>query len=159
MSEHMILDRQVTEARWRLFAGLPSDWTAEEGSAIPAGEWLRMHAAGEPLAGVGVIVDGDSDIAPLRPHLAALPVIALHFPRFADGRCYSHARRLRAHWGYTGRLLAFGDVLRDQLLYMSRCGIDAFYMAPGSDLRASLKAFTLYTEHYQYNGPHDSSRA
>ncbi|MCB9729905.1 MAG: DUF934 domain-containing protein [Deltaproteobacteria bacterium] len=150
MSEHMILDRRIAPARWSLYAGLPSDWTASDDTAIPMQDWLRLADAGERLAGVGLIVEGDDDISPLRAHLDHLPVIALHFPRFADGRCYSHARRLRAHWGYQGRLLAFGDVLRDQLLYMSRCGIDAFYMAPGSDLSASLRAFSLYTEHYQY---------
>ncbi|MEZ4265054.1 MAG: DUF934 domain-containing protein [Myxococcota bacterium] len=151
MSEHMILDREVVDARWCLYAGLPSDWVAAPDTAIPIEDWLRLHEAGEPLKGVGAIIEGDTDIEPLRPHLANLPVIALHFPKFADGRCYSHARRLRKHWGYTGRLLAFGDVLRDQLLHMSRCGMDAFYMAPGSDLRASLRAFSLYTEQYQYN--------
>jgi uncharacterized protein (DUF934 family) len=60
-------------------------------------------------------------------------VIALNFPAFTDGRHYSSARLLRDRYGYKGEMRAIGDVLRDQLFYMRRCGFDAFAVRPDRD--------------------------
>ncbi len=54
-----------------------------------------------------------------------LQLIALPFPTFRDGRAFSTARILRQRYRYAGELRAVGDVLRDQLLFMVRCGFDA----------------------------------
>jgi uncharacterized protein (DUF934 family) len=43
-----------------------------------------------------------------------------------DGRGYSLARLLRGRHGYAGELRAVGDVLRDQLYFLQRCGFDSF---------------------------------
>jgi uncharacterized protein (DUF934 family) len=68
----------------------------------------------------------DDDVAPLLPWLATLPLIAIRFPVFTDGRGYSLARLLRGRHGYAGELRAVGDVLRDQLYFLQRCGFDSF---------------------------------
>ena len=39
-------------------------------------------------------------------------LVALEFPRFGDGRAYSHARLLRERYGFPGELRAVGNVLR-----------------------------------------------
>ena len=44
----------------------------------------------------------------------------------------SYARLLRERYGYLGEVRAVGDVLRDQLVFMHRCGFDAFEVA-GND--------------------------
>ena len=49
--------------------------------------------------------------------------------------------------GYKGEIRATGDVLRDQWLFMSRCGIDAFEVRPGTrieDFRAALGEQTVF---------------
>lgn len=56
-------------------------------------------------------------------------MIALDFPAFTDGRPYSAARLLRERFGYRGELRATGDVQRDQMSFMERCGFDAFQVA------------------------------
>lgn len=61
--------------------------------------------------------------------LERFPVVALEFPKFADGRAYSYARLLRERYGYTGEIRAVGEVLRDQLAFMHRSGFDAFEVA------------------------------
>ena len=81
----------------------------------------------------------------LKASAHSLSFVAIHFPKFADGRGYSHAKRVRAIWGYEGVIVAFGDVLRDQLFYMHQCGINAFYMREDQNLQASLAAFNLYS--------------
>ncbi len=57
------------------------------------------------------------------PHFG---LIAVNFPNFGDGRAFSQARVLRSQYGYSGEIRATGGVGRDQLLFMQRCGIDAF---------------------------------
>ena len=147
MSRPMIFDQVVTTGEHHIIA---DDADITPWSAVSIARWLALRGESGLADNVGVIVYADDDIAPLQPHLDAVPFVGVDFARFADGRGYSHARRLRTLWGYEGPIIAFGDVLRDQLLYMSRCGINGFYMREDQDLRASLAAFSLYTDHYQY---------
>jgi uncharacterized protein (DUF934 family) len=90
-----------------------------------------------------------SDQAPdlLGDDIHRLAVIALEFPKFRDGRGYSWARMLRQRLGFNGEIRAVGDVLRDQWLFMQRCGIDAFEVKPGTrieDFRAALAEQTVF---------------
>ena len=111
-------------------------WTAveddrpvpEEGAVlVSATRWLQER---ETLClrrgGVGVWLAPDGDVEALGRHCAGLDLIALRFPRFQDGRAYSQARLLRERHGFCGELRATGNVLRDQLAFMERCGFDAF---------------------------------
>ncbi|HMX15634.1 MAG TPA: DUF934 domain-containing protein [Rhodocyclaceae bacterium] len=77
-------------------------------------------------------------------------VVALHFPKFADGRAYSTARLLRERHGYRGELRAFGDLGQDQLFFLARVGFDAFDLREtGEDLEDALGAFASFPEVYQ----------
>lgn len=78
-----------------------------------------------------------------------LPVIAVNFPRFADGRGFSIATLLRTRFGYTNEIRAIGDVLRDQLYYMKRCGFDATLMRPDRSTPEALASLRDFTEPYQ----------
>ena len=51
--------------------------------------------------------------------------------------------------GYKGEIRAIGDVLRDQLYYMSRCGFNAFSMRFDQDLEDSANAFKDFKTGYQ----------
>lgn len=53
-----------------------------------------------------------------------MPLIALQFPAFNDGRSYSKAEILRRE-GFAGELRAVGDVLIDQAALMLRTGFDS----------------------------------
>ena len=89
---------------------------AELATRVNAGEigvWLETHELVENLF-------------ESQPELNAFPVIAIHIERFPDGRAYSSAALLRTRFGFKNELRAFGDVLRDQLFYLQRCGFDAF---------------------------------
>ena len=143
MSRQMILDQTIVPASF--------DLDPETGSALPLDRWLETRAENKAAIEAGVLLEGDERIDALEPFVEELAFVALHLPKFTDGRIYSHARRLRELWKYKGVILVHGDVLRDQLLYMSRSGINGFYMREDQDLQASIAAFGLYTEHYQYN--------
>lgn len=58
--------------------------------------------------------------------LADLPLVALAFPAFNDGRSFSKAEVLRSRHDYAGALRATGQVLIDQLPHMLRVGFDQF---------------------------------
>ena len=76
-------------------------------------------------------------------------MLALEFPNFKDGRSYSHARLLRERFGFRGELRAVGDVLRDQLFFMQRCGIDAFQVREDKDAEDALRGLSGFTVKYQ----------
>lgn len=98
---------------------------------------------------VGVQIEGHHDVRELADVLVARPLIALHFPALADGRNYTHARVLREQLGYTGELRARGDVQRDQLYYLWRCGINAMELSPNVPLASALAAFRDFSVTYQ----------
>ena len=101
------------------------------------------------LGRIGVWLDADADPATIAQDLARLDVIAVRFANFTDGRGYSIARLLRERYGYRGELRAIGDVLRDQLYYLSRCGFDAFALRADQDLGQALAALDDFSEAYQ----------
>lgn len=78
-----------------------------------------------------------------------VPLVAIEFPSFTDGRGYSTARWLRQRLGYRGELRALGNVLRDQLFYMARCGFDSFALETGKDALGALSAFDDFSVTYQ----------
>jgi uncharacterized protein (DUF934 family) len=95
--------------------------------------WLNSNEIPEYIAG----------------YLDRLPLVALNFPEFKDGRPYSSARELRQRWRYQGEIRAVGDVLRDQLFFMKRCGFDAFLLREDQNLDAALSAFHDFQDAYQ----------
>ena len=96
----------------------------------------RFQAEGDALLSggrqVGVRVKPDEQVEALAYDLPRLAVVALEFPKFRDGRAFSSAVLLRERYGYTGELRAVGDVLREQLAFMIRCGFDAFELSDGT---------------------------
>jgi uncharacterized protein (DUF934 family) len=108
------------------------DELAERCAKGEIGIWLATHEVLEHL------VESIAD-------LNALPIIAVHVERFADGRIFSIGNLLRTRHGYKNELRAFGDVLRDQLFFLKRCGYDSYQIRAdrsAEDALASLKDFT-----------------
>lgn len=100
-------------------------------------EALLAHAEGGTL---GVWLGGSDDPAALADDLPRLALIAVDFPKFADGRGYSIATLLRTRHAYSGELRAVGDVLRDQFFFLTRCGFDVLQPKEGKYSRAQLEA-------------------
>lgn len=73
----------------------------------------------------GVRLASDDRAEDIADDLEEIDLVAIEFPKFTDGRGYSTARLLREKYGYHGEIRAVGNVLRDQLSFMNRCGINA----------------------------------
>lgn len=145
----IIKDREIVEDHW---VHLADDEATPDAGAVTVtlARWMECRPAlRQRTAPVGVRVGGDDDVRALAEDMGRLSLIAIEFPKFADGRGYSHAHILRAHVKYTGELRAIGQVLRDQIWYLSRVGFNAFEVAPGKSLEGALQAFSLYTVRYQ----------
>lgn len=145
----IILDRRLVDDTWT---------TIGAGDALPAGgdvivpqaRFLAETATLLAHAGrLGVRVDAGEGIAALVPHLAKIALVAVAFPAFHDGRGLSYARELRERHGYCGEIRASGDVIRDVVQGMHRCGINSFEIKEGQSAEALLSAFDDFTNAYQ----------
>lgn len=103
-------------------------------------------------APVGVRLANSAAVDAIAADLDRLALVTLEFPKFNDGRAFSQARLLRERHGYAGELRATGQVLRDQLLFMARCGFDAFEIAKGEPVEAWERALSEFTVFYQPTG-------
>src|SRR5688500_4659621 len=134
----------------------PDSWQLLKPAA--EGAWPQIPLAGDiivPLAlwrehrdvllfrvgRLGVWLEPEQDPALVAGDFAHLSLLAVNFPHFTDGRGYSIARLLRERYGWRGELRAIGDILRDQLGYLARCGLDAWALRADQDARAALNAF------------------
>jgi uncharacterized protein (DUF934 family) len=105
---------------------------------LPLDLWLARQAS-QPGGRDGLWLGPDDEVEPLQPWLAQLPLIAIDFPSFRDGRGYSQAYLLRTRLGWHGELRAIGDVLRDQLSHMRQCGFDSFAVREDKCAEDALK--------------------
>lgn len=113
---------------------------------VPLARWALWRTAGrQPHPDMGVLLQPDDDFEALLADVPRLALIAVNFPVFTDGRGYSIARLLRERHGFRGELRAVGDILRDQLYFLHRCGFNAFSLRPDQDLATALDAFGDYS--------------
>jgi len=142
-AEHILADQRPV---------LAEDAQADSATAaiVPLTRWLAWRTQGcRAHPDTGVWLQPDDDFEALLPDLDRLALIAVHFDAFTDGRGYSIARLLRERHGYRGELRAIGDVLRDQLYFLHRCGFDAFELRADQDAEQALQAFGDYSVSYQ----------
>lgn len=147
----IIKDQQIIDDSWQRITEIDSISELPEGNVIvPFSFWLgNKNALSDLDDRVSVCLNGADDIEALIPELSRFSMIALDFPAYTDGRCYSFARLLRDRYGFEGEIRAVGDVLRDQLLPMHRCGINAFVLRENDNIEAALAAFKEFSVTYQ----------
>ncbi len=98
---------------------------------------------------IGVELEPDALLEDILFCLPELKLVVLRFESFADGRAFSQAKLLRDRYGYEADIRAVGDVIRDQLGFMQRCGFNQFEIAEEEDLEVALQAFSQITYGYQ----------
>jgi len=116
----------------------------------PSAEFLALEQwLADPAGRQAVTVPNDFDIEALEAHLPGLRAIALHFPKWVDGRAYSQARLLRSRYRFEGEIRATGDVLVDMLPLLQRTGFDAVQLREGQSEEAARRALAFFPGHYQ----------
>ncbi len=109
---------------------------------------LKTYLAQPQAAAHGVWLAPTDDPAALVPHFACVPLIAVQFPKFADGRGFSIAHLLR-RLGYAGDLRAIGEVLIDQLFMLKRVGFSSFALRADQNEDDARAALERYSTAYQ----------
>jgi uncharacterized protein (DUF934 family) len=78
-------------------------------------------------------------------------LIVLNVPYFRDGRAFSWARLLRTRLGYQGEIRVTGHVLKDQIAFYMRVGVDSFEL-PRPVTEAEIEAARAEISHvYQHS--------
>ena len=155
----IIINGAVTDDAWKIVT-LGADDTPDKVSLpvgpllVPVAVWQarrrelveRQYEHGWDL---GVWLSAEEGPELIAEDLDNFSVVGIEFSKFSDGRGYSTARLLRTRYGYNGELRALGDVLRDQLFYLSRVGFDAFAVRPDKNIEQALSGFADFSVAYQ----------
>ncbi len=150
----IIKDKAVVNDDWTVLK--LAEGETPETATVPAGKfivpltvWEAQRTSLQGRADIGVWIASHERPEVLKADVAKLPVIAVDFPKFSDGRGYSIAYNLRMRLGFTGELRAIGDVLRDQMFYMQRVGFNAFATREDRNIHDALKSLFDFSEAYQ----------
>ena len=146
----LIKDGAVAENLWS-FVELSENDHLPEGNVLVSLEYWNSHLPqiSERSESVGVRLESTETPEQIQGDLGSIPVIAVHFPAFADGRGFSIARLLRERLNYQGELRAVGAPIRDQLSYLVRVGFNAFELAEHYDPADALNSLKDFKESYQ----------
>ncbi len=112
-------------------------------------QWQAARAGWPTTMPVGVRLANDQDVEVLEPDLPRLRLVALHFPKWVDGRAYSQARLLRSRFRFKDQVRATGEVLVDMLPLLRRTGFDAVVLRADQSLAAAARALRFFSGHYQ----------
>ena len=142
------------------------DWTKlDDAAPLPASgkvivshaRWMKERETLKRRGNIGVAIPPTLDTGELKDDLPALALVAVPFSfiqpkpeggRTFDGRAYTQARALRERLKFKGEIRAVGDVFRDAMFYMHRCGVNAFELKAGADLADALNAFKDFSFGY-----------
>ena len=150
MTRQIIKNREIVQDHWQHLADDDSLPDAPADIIVSVERWRHDREALLARDGqLGVTIGGGVSVDEIIDDLSHFDLVAVRFPEFRDGRGYSYARLLRERYGFKGEIRAVGNVLRDQLFYMERCGINAFEVQEDRDINDALKAFYELTVRYQ----------
>ncbi|MDX1599108.1 MAG: DUF934 domain-containing protein [Marinobacter sp.] len=152
MPEIITKDGSIKQDSW-VVVPRPADGESldipDQPALIPADLWLAGKEHFQGRDDIGVWFDSHDEPELLDGLVNELPLIAVNFPKFADGRGYSIARLLRERFGYQHELRAIGDVLLDQLQFMKRCGFDSYALREDKDASKAARALNFFSQGYQ----------
>jgi uncharacterized protein (DUF934 family) len=112
-------------------------------------QWLARRPQWPRDLAVGVSLANTVDVETLSDDLPHWSLVALHFPKWTDGRAYSQARLLRARLRFAGEVRATGEVLVDMLPLMQRSGFDAVQLRADQNVASAQRAMQFFPGHYQ----------
>jgi len=146
--QQLIKHGAVQDDGWQLLREVPEGELPAGQIIVPQPYWQANREALLARGNVAVWLASDQAPALIADDLAQLPLVAIDFPLFTDGRGFSYGRALREHHGYKGEVRAIGQFLRDQLYYLSRCGFDAFAIET-ADPQAAIESLYDFSDSYQ----------
>ncbi|MFT4920420.1 MAG: hypothetical protein ACI8RU_003055 [Zhongshania aliphaticivorans] len=143
----IIKDLNVVEDSWQVWRDTET-LPATGGYIVPLSLWQAHKEELLALGNIAVFLASDQSPKLLGTDVQSFTLIAVDFPKFADGRGFSYGRELREQHGFTGELRAIGDFMRDQLYFLKRCGFNSFALQ-SDELDEALASFNDFSDAYQ----------
>ena len=112
-------------------------------------QWRSLRADWPAALPVGLKLQNDADVEDIAADLLRFALIALHFPKWTDGRAYSQAHLLRARYRFVGEVRATGDVVVDMLPLLQRSGFDAVALRADQSVDTAKRALEFFPAYYQ----------
>lgn len=138
--------------RWHMVVGedgpMPSP-SPQPDRLLTLEQWHAVREAWPQGLATAVMFPNDHDIEVLEPDLPRLTMVALHFPKWVDGRSYSLARILRSRYRYTGEIRATGEVLVDMVPLLARTGFDAAVLRADQSRETAQRQLERFKAYYQ----------
>lgn len=149
--ERVIREGAVHDDAWSFLTAEQACGALPDGPiVVPLAAWkARRPELLRRRGPLGVWLLPADDPEDLGADVDALALIGVQFPKFTDGRGYSTAVLLRTRLRYAGELRAFGDVGRDQVFNLKRCGFDSFSLGSQRDPHAALGGLGDFSLRYQ----------
>ncbi len=138
--------------RWHALGGEdgpPVSINAEPYLLLDTNQWHAARAQWPAGVPVGIKLTNDQDVEDIAADLPRFALVALHFPKWTDGRAYSQARLLRSRYRFPGEVRALGDVLVDMMPLLARTGFDAVVLRHDQSVDAAERALGFFPGHYQ----------
>ena len=149
----IIKNREIIEDQWTSIDNPEQDLATTDDNTniiVALAYWLENKTSLTARTGkVGVLLQGSDEPELFHQELSNIDLIAIDFPKFGDGRGYSIARLLSERYGYQQEIRAVGDVLRDQLRFMERCGFNAYALRADRSMEDALASFNAISIDYQ----------
>jgi uncharacterized protein (DUF934 family) len=146
--QKLINHTSILEDNWVFLESIETDVPAGN-VIIPGSYWLENKESLAKREDVGIWLDSDAEPELFIKTVDNLPLIAINFPAFANGRGYSLARLVKERTEFKGELRAIGDVLLDQIYFMKRCGFDSFLLKDGLSAEKALEYLATFSDPYQ----------
>lgn len=118
---------------------------------VPVTRWMEEFAdlTGADSQRIGVVLEVDTELDAFDVRIHRVPLIAISFPAFNDGRGLSLATLLRTRIGFAGELRAMGSVHEDVVHYLFRCGFDSLLLPPGRNIDVAKRGLSVMSQYYQ----------
>jgi uncharacterized protein (DUF934 family) len=144
----LIRRREIVNDDWRYVDEDPHG--RDRALILPFARWQQERNRWWLWDGrLGVRLGPADPVAALAQDFLRVGLVAIEFGGIAEGRGYSQAQLLRKRYKFGGELRAVGNIQRDQLFYLARCGFDSFELPEGADLQGALASFDDFSVAYQ----------
>jgi uncharacterized protein (DUF934 family) len=150
MGSKIILNSAIAPNEWIRIDHDIEDKIPEGNILLPLAAWQKHYVTLKIRARMpGLWIRGDENPSDFPGDIKTIPVIAIYFPAFTDGRGFSLGNLLRDRYRYEGELRACGHIIRDQLFYLRRCGFNSFEFDNATNLEEAMKSLKDFSESYQ----------
>jgi len=150
MADKIIKNNAVIDNDWTIVTDPAANILTKNKIVMPMSLWNKnIPAINEHKESIGLLINHDDDLSQFQGNYADLIFIVVLFPAFSDGRGFSIGNLLRDRYGFKGELRAKGNIIRDQLYYLKRCGFDSFEFDSAVDLEAAKKSLDDFKNDYQ----------